>query len=34
MKRYDELYDRLRDASLSVSDSLDLLLDTAKSAAI
>ena len=34
VKRYDELYDRLRDASLSVSDSLDLLLDTAKTAAI
>ena len=34
VKRYDELYDRLRDASLSVSDSLDLLLDTAKAAAL
>ena len=32
VKRYDELYERLRDASLSVPDSLDLLLDRAKAA--
>jgi transcriptional regulator with XRE-family HTH domain len=34
VKRYDELYDRLRDACLSQSESLDLLLDTAKSVAV
>jgi transcriptional regulator with XRE-family HTH domain len=34
VKRYDELYDRLRDSCLSQPDSLDLLLDTAKSAAV
>ena len=34
VKRYDELYGRLREASLSVPESLDLLLDTAKSAAV
>ena len=34
VKRYDELYDRLRDACLRESDSLDLLLETAKSAAV
>ena len=34
VKRYDELYDRLRDACLLESDSLDLLLETAKSAAV
>ena len=32
VKRYDELYERLRDASLSVPDSLDLLLATATAA--
>jgi transcriptional regulator with XRE-family HTH domain len=32
VKRYELLYDRLRSASLSMSDSLDLLIDTAKSA--
>lgn len=30
VKRYDQLFGRLRDASMSVSDSLDLLLDRAK----
>ncbi len=34
VKRYDELYERLRDACLLESDSLDLLLETAKSAAV
>jgi transcriptional regulator with XRE-family HTH domain len=34
VKRYDELYDRLRDACLSQSESLDLLLDTAKTVAV
>lgn len=34
VKRYDELYERLRDASLSVSDSLDLMLDRAKTVAV
>jgi transcriptional regulator with XRE-family HTH domain len=32
VKRYDELYDRLRDACLPEAESLDLLLDTAKAA--
>ena len=32
VKRYEVLYDRLRAASLSMADSLDLLIDTAKSA--
>lgn len=32
VKRYEELYDRLRCASLSTHDSLDLLIDTAKTA--
>jgi transcriptional regulator with XRE-family HTH domain len=32
VKRYDELYERLRDASLSVPDSLDLLLARATAA--
>lgn len=32
VKRYEVLYDRLRAASLSMSDSLDLLIDTAKTA--
>jgi transcriptional regulator with XRE-family HTH domain len=30
VKRYEELYDRLRHAALPVSDSLDLLIDAAK----
>ena len=30
VKRYDELYDRLRDAALSVDDSLEFLVKTAK----
>ena len=34
VKRYDELYERLRDASLSVSDSLDLMLERAKTVAV
>jgi transcriptional regulator with XRE-family HTH domain len=34
VKRYDELYDRLRDACLSQSESLELLLTTAKSVAV
>jgi hypothetical protein len=32
VKRYELLYDRLRAASLSMSESLDLLIETAKSA--
>ena len=32
VKRYEVLYDRLRAASLSMSDSLDLLIETAKTA--
>lgn len=34
VKRYGELYERLRDASLSVSDSLDLMLERAKTVAV
>lgn len=33
VKRYDELYDRLRRAALSTHDSLDLLVSTAKAVA-
>jgi transcriptional regulator with XRE-family HTH domain len=32
VKRYEELYDRLRSASLSMHESLDLLIETAKTA--
>ena len=32
VKRYEELYDRLRHAALPVSESLELLIDAAKTA--
>ena len=32
VKRYDELYSRLRDAALSVDDSLEFLVKTARAA--